>query len=1420
MNKKQLVFGALLGLPTLANADATFRIADLKIAAGETKTVNVNIDVTDATELSTYQMDIKLPKGLYFKSFDNMTTQTDYGWQLMRSYQGIDAQKRVNRVRFFGQNLDYVLDSENKLTKDSPTKLAFSFDVIAGADYDTLQNNEIQDIEVVDGTLKATDVDKPYPYTPDGEIKAVNGDVTRLFKLNSDYNYLTLKDETRPSQTITLTPTHAKELTVGLVNMSVKDADNNELNPWGLRIRGLEGDIILPKGLEAVNYGTGNQNKFIRSVAPRTTGENLLSSVKTQADGTTKVHFIISSTQGGIRNYAEFADSLFTFNVKANNDFTAGQDQILIQNVIIDAPDKEKGIYRSFTMDDLLTVIVNNPDSAAKADWDKEIGKEGDETPVESVWPQYEAAVNAVNDSVRASSAVLAQEEAAKEAIKALTDSVAKHYGDGTLVGWDGSALQEAAEKAIAKIDTVNDETMIKAREYAQLANDSIANKYELDVPDSVNAYAPIVAIKNVNDENNGSLKVAKEELKKYLDAAVVNGTLGDNEATVDEEKKSLKDLEAAIEEQNNLLKKAIDEATGRATTAYNEAQAALGTELPKLPSNVSNDDTPESFNMATANVNNVLKKALTDKINAAKQQGTYADNNIFKDEIEALLAAIGVDDDPETDANEATGLYKTLQEVVAKADENNKKAAVAVDVEKNPYKKLPEAVANDDSKGTYAAALAKYEAAVKALNDSVDSAAVNGNQAKDGVYNALIKAVNDSISGIADSVGVVVAKGEANVQKVKDAKATEAAQQAALNTPENNAEIAENKEYMDALEAYEKSLEALNDTVDKAAANGNQAKDDVFADAIENFENAADSLNKVVNKLKDIAAANEQALKDEAAKATTLPEGTGKNDAYADIKESEAIKELELKLQNLKGAVTDSISKYVNAGEIGNTPNPLQPAIKDIEAARTALETELKEQSKQAALNYDKADSVKTATVLEPKNEDAKDAKIVTDAKAEMDEARQGVENQYQNMVNNHKTGDAAETEKLNNLVETLDEKTEAYEDAVAIADEAIDSVNAMNADVVALNENLTVTEVGKARVANPYADIQEEGKLQTKNWKENYDQLMIKLTAKSEDIQAKVDKVKAAFMAGTIGKDSVVKFQDETMKELAEKANEEAVKLLVDYLIANQRGDVGGDGRLTTNDYAREQYMFLYRFFPKAEWNEVKNSMVNTDKGITVLEGGTSEDAYLLALYDINRDGVVGIGDQQAALNGAFYGDYRGQEQARVMNDMPEQLTARANGNIVAVALQSTRQYGIFAIDVKLAEGMSLKNVSTALRTEGFGIATNELENGLTRILVSPAEPKAFEGTEGDLIYLELAGNGNVEFQQVVFADMNCAEKKFRLDAVAAGETTGIGGVNAETGVMQSIYNLGGRMVNGLKKGINIIRNANGETQKVIKK
>jgi len=187
---------------------------------------------------------------------------------------------------------------------------------------------------------------------------------------------------------------------------------------------------------------------------------------------------------------------------------------------------------------------------------------------------------------------------------------------------------------------------------------------------------------------------------------------------------------------------------------------------------------------------------------------------------------------------------------------------------------------------------------------------------------------------------------------------------------------------------------------------------------------------------------------------------------------------------------------------------------------------------------------------------------------------------------------------------------------------------------------------------------------------------------------------------------------------------------------------------------------------------------------------------------------------------MNVAFYGKVNGEGAAEARANAAESLVATMNGNRIAIALNNARQYCNMQLDLVMTEGMTVVGQELSARMGKHTVSGSDLGNGIYRIVITSSDIEgAIEGNEGDLLYINVEGQGNVEFQNVILADMAAGSHKFQIAGVAGGETTGIAAAK-QNGVMESIYNMGGRVMNGLKKGINIIRRADGTTQKVIKK
>jgi len=407
------------------------------------------------------------------------------------------------------------------------------------------------------------------------------------------------------------------------------------------------------------------------------------------------------------------------------------------------------------------------------------------------------------------------------------------------------------------------------------------------------------------------------------------------------------------------------------------------------------------------------------------------------------------------------------------------------------------------------------------------------------------------------------------------------------------------------------------------------------------------------------------------------------------------------------------------------------------------------------------------------------------------------------------------------NPMLDKEEKLQKAFDELQTAIDEAVKRVDSLNNliddEIPGLDTELTVNQIALAHVVNP-STVQGSNKVKWLD-QQAYDNLIAELGTLNDGIAGTIAQWKEQFLNGEMTK---AELDDNlaTVKAEEDAIMKEAMKKIVQHIVKHERGDVGGDGRWTTNDYARIRRMILDKKEPAiTSWKKTGTG----DYTEIEIDAENPEDAYAFARYDVNRDGKINVGDATAALNFTFYGDEFSHnptyQEARSMNNVQENVSATANGNVIAISLNNGRQYSAFQMDVVLPEGMTVTAETLGLRNEGFTLSSNEVD-GVHRILVTSSQNKAFEGTEGDVLYLEVAGKGSVEFKNVIFADVDAATKTFEIEAATVGETTGISTVKGESSVMGAIYNLGGRMMNGLKKGINIIRNASGETQKVIKK
>lgn len=269
-----------------------------------------------------------------------------------------------------------------------------------------------------------------------------------------------------------------------------------------------------------------------------------------------------------------------------------------------------------------------------------------------------------------------------------------------------------------------------------------------------------------------------------------------------------------------------------------------------------------------------------------------------------------------------------------------------------------------------------------------------------------------------------------------------------------------------------------------------------------------------------------------------------------------------------------------------------------------------------------------------------------------------------------------------------------------------------------------------------------------------------------------------------------SAERFAERMETVTAIRARIDALKKIIENVTL---GDINGDGKVSVNDYTA-----------------VVDYIINED--LTPAEGTPEFD-----VADVNADGKLNIADATALINIILTGDRAGnglvnQAPARVAGSSESvNIEASDMGNGVtrlAIALDNASNYVSCQMDVKLPAGMKLVGESVANRADGHELASGDFSGGIHRIVVSSITNTAFAGNSGAVLYIDVEtddtyAGGKVIISDVIFVTPSAQVKAFSI----AGEATGITGIATDNSVKGKIYDLSGRVLNAVKKGINVI-------------
>lgn len=249
---------------------------------------------------------------------------------------------------------------------------------------------------------------------------------------------------------------------------------------------------------------------------------------------------------------------------------------------------------------------------------------------------------------------------------------------------------------------------------------------------------------------------------------------------------------------------------------------------------------------------------------------------------------------------------------------------------------------------------------------------------------------------------------------------------------------------------------------------------------------------------------------------------------------------------------------------------------------------------------------------------------------------------------------------------------------------------------------------------------------------------------------------------------------------------------------------GDMDRDGSVVVDDYM-------------AVLDIVKNYTEEEKEALGELK-------FLAA--DANQDGSINIGDLTAITNTIL-----GVKNSR-MQYIKARTAETVDGAIalglenqegvqrIAVRLSNAAAYTSYQMDVKLPAGVSVMSASLGMGAADHEIYTNTLADGTYRVVVTSMQNNNFADGDDALIYLEVSGKAAAQVTVTEAMAADATGKVYNVRGIGGGETTGIDGVTADQSMKAKIYSVGGQLMDKVTRGINIIRNADGTTKKVLKK
>ena len=201
----------------------------------------------------------------------------------------------------------------------------------------------------------------------------------------------------------------------------------------------------------------------------------------------------------------------------------------------------------------------------------------------------------------------------------------------------------------------------------------------------------------------------------------------------------------------------------------------------------------------------------------------------------------------------------------------------------------------------------------------------------------------------------------------------------------------------------------------------------------------------------------------------------------------------------------------------------------------------------------------------------------------------------------------------------------------------------------------------------------------------------------------------------------------------------------------------------------------------------------------------------SFIQAAADVNKDGLVNVTDIVCTVSiimssGSSNVAPRRAEMASTFNDHLT-LNTTEHSQKLALSLDNESDFVAAQFDVQLSDGQQIKNIQlNNRRSNGHALNWSMVDGNTCRVVVYSLSNKTFNGNAGELLQIELTGNGgNVVIDNITFVNSAMESKKF---GALFGGTTAIQTMKSDE-AEKVYYDLNGRQLQGkpTKKGLYIV-------------